>query len=82
MSADDLMYEGIEYLTEGNYTEALNYFEKSLEIDQNLPECNYYKGLTNQLLSKFEISFKSKSYKFLNSKRYIFMSLIKKRRRN
>ena len=59
MSADDLMCEGIEYLTEGNYTEALNYFEKSLEIDQNLPECNYYKGLTNQLLSKFEISLES-----------------------
>ena len=59
MSADDLMCEGIEYLTEGNYTEALNYFEKSLEIDQNLPECNYYKGLTNQLLSKLEISLES-----------------------
>ena len=59
MSADDLMCEGIEYLTEGNYIEALNYFEKSLEIDQNLPECNYYKGLTNQLLSKFEISLES-----------------------
>ena len=59
MSADDLMCEGIEYLTEGNYIEALNYFEKSLEIDQNLPECNYYKGLTNQLLSKLEISLES-----------------------
>ena len=59
MSADDLMCEGIEYLTEGNYTEALNYFEKSLEIDQNLPECNYFKGLTNQLLSKLEISLES-----------------------
>ena len=59
MSADDLMCEGIEYLTEGNYIDALNYFEKSLEIDQNLPECNYYKGLTNQLLSKLEISLES-----------------------
>ena len=59
MSADEQMIEGIEYLTEGNYTEALSYFQKSLDIDQNLPECNYYKGLTHQLLSQFKISLES-----------------------
>ena len=59
MSADDLMIEGIESLTEGNYSEALNYFQRSLEQDQNLPECNYYKGLTHQLLSQFKISVES-----------------------
>ena len=59
MSAEDLMSEGIEYLTEGNYPEALNYFQRSLEQDQNLPECNYYKGLTHQLLSQFKISIES-----------------------
>ena len=59
MSADDLMIEGIESLTEGNYSEALNFFQSSLEQDQNLPECNYYKGLTHQLLSQFKISLES-----------------------
>ena len=59
MSAEDLMIEGIESLTEGNYSEALNNFRKALEIDQNLPECNYYKGLTHQLLNQFEISLES-----------------------
>ena len=36
-SAEELMIEGIEYLNEGNYYEALNYFQKSLEQNQNLP---------------------------------------------
>jgi len=57
---DEFIYdEGIESLTEGNYSEALDYFQKSLEQEQNLPECNYYKGLTHQLLSQFEMSIES-----------------------
>ena len=59
MSAEDYLIEGIESLTEGNYSEALDYFQKSLEQEQNLPECNYYKGLTHQLLSQFEMSIES-----------------------
>ena len=55
-SAEELMIEGIEYLNEGNYYEALNYFQKSLEQNQNLPECNYYIGLAYQLLSQYEKS--------------------------
>ena len=56
LSAEELMIEGIEYLNEGNYDEALNYFQKSLEQNPNLPECNYYKGLALQLLSQYELS--------------------------
>ena len=59
MSASDLMNEGKSFLSKGNYTEALGKFSESLNIDPNLPECNFYKGVTHQLLSQFDEALES-----------------------
>ena len=54
MTASELMNEGLNFLNEGNYKDALDKFDESLKLDPNLAECNYYKGVTQQLLSNFE----------------------------
>ena len=54
MSAEDLMNEGKNFLREGNYNDALEKFNQSLEIDPKLPECNFYKGITHQFLSQYD----------------------------
>ena len=59
MSASDLMIEGKKFLSKGNYPDALDKFSKALESDPNLPECNFYKGITQQLLSEFDAALES-----------------------
>ena len=59
MTANDLMNEGLNFLNKGNYNDALDKFNKALDVDPNLTEYNYYKGVTQQLLSQFDNALES-----------------------
>ena len=53
-TADEYFQKGAKYEIDGNFEEAIKYFDKALQIDSNFYEVWFNKGLTLTNLKKYD----------------------------